>query len=65
MAVGDYPPTIDYILNLTKQKDLYFIGHSMGGTQYLVIGPWINVTGGRFDRTGPLACLSPFPFRGG
>ena len=21
----------------------------------------IYVTGGRFDRTGPLACLSPFP----
>ena len=35
-AIGDYPATIDYILKTTKQQSLYFIGHSMGGTQYLV-----------------------------
>ena len=36
IAIYDYPVTIDYVLKTTKQETLYFIGHSMGGTQYLV-----------------------------
>ena len=37
-AIGDYPVTIDYVLNQTQQQSLYIICHSMGCTQYLVNG---------------------------
>ena len=33
----DYPATIDYILDVTHSKQLYFAGYSMGTTQYLVL----------------------------
>ena len=33
----DYPTTIDYILDQTRQEDLSFVGFSMGTTQYLVL----------------------------
>ena len=32
----DFPAIIDYILDLTGEKDVFFVGHSMGTTQYLV-----------------------------
>ncbi|KAK9708416.1 alpha/beta hydrolase fold [Popillia japonica] len=31
-GVYDLPQIIDYVLNLTRQKDLFFIGYSMGAT---------------------------------
>ena len=33
----DYPATIDYILEKTGQSQVYFVGYSMGTTQYLVL----------------------------
>ena len=33
----DYPTAIDYILELTQQEDLSFVGYSMGATQYLIL----------------------------
>lgn len=33
-AVSDYPAELDYILEETGFDDLFFIGYSMGGTQY-------------------------------
>ncbi|XP_011860853.1 PREDICTED: lipase 3-like [Vollenhovia emeryi] len=32
IGTKDLPAMFNYILNHTKQKDLYYIGHSMGGT---------------------------------
>uniref|UniRef100_A0A670IBT3 Lipase n=1 Tax=Podarcis muralis TaxID=64176 RepID=A0A670IBT3_PODMU len=32
MAIYDIPAAIDFILQKTKQKSLYYIGHSQGGT---------------------------------
>ena len=36
-ATIDYPTFIDYILNVTDQKDLYFIGYSMGTSHYFML----------------------------
>ena len=36
-ALDDYPVTIDYILHKTGQNKLFFVGYSMGTTQYLVL----------------------------
>jgi pimeloyl-ACP methyl ester carboxylesterase len=33
----DYPATIDHILQQTGHESLYFVGYSMGTTQYLVL----------------------------
>jgi triacylglycerol lipase len=34
MGKYDVPAAIDYILNLTKQPDLFYIGYSQGATQF-------------------------------
>lgn len=36
-ALEDYPAAIDYVLNVTRQEELFFVGYSMGTTQYLVL----------------------------
>jgi len=33
----DLPAVIDYILARTSQKDMYYIGHSMGTTMFFVL----------------------------
>ena len=38
----DFPAIIDYVLNTTGQEDLFYVGHSMGTTQYLV--PTFNLS---------------------
>ena len=35
-AIFDYPATIDYILEKTNQKSLYFVGYSMGTTKFFM-----------------------------
>lgn len=37
MGVYDLPASIDYILSLTRQRTLYYIGHSMGTTMFYVM----------------------------
>jgi lysosomal acid lipase/cholesteryl ester hydrolase len=37
MGVNDLPAEIDYILTNTTQKDLCYIGHSMGTTMFYVL----------------------------
>ncbi|XP_071568728.1 lipase 3-like isoform X1 [Temnothorax nylanderi] len=37
IGIKDLPAMFDYILNYTKRKDLYYIGHSMGGTTLLTL----------------------------
>ncbi|KDR15393.1 lipase 3-like [Zootermopsis nevadensis] len=37
MGVYDLPAVIDYVLASTSQKDLYYIGHSMGNTMFFVL----------------------------
>ena len=34
----DFPAIIDYVLETTGEQDLFYVGHSMGTTQYLVKG---------------------------
>ena len=35
-GVFDYKAEVDYILDITSQEQIHFIGHSMGTTQFLV-----------------------------
>lgn len=37
MGVYDLPASIDYILARTRQRDLFYIGHSMGTTMFYVM----------------------------
>ncbi|XP_011707001.1 PREDICTED: lipase 3-like, partial [Wasmannia auropunctata] len=37
MGTKDLPAMIDYILNYTKQKTLFYIGHSMGSTALFIL----------------------------
>jgi len=37
MGVYDLPAVIDYTLHYTKQKSLYYVGHSMGSTMFYVL----------------------------
>ncbi|XP_011860849.1 PREDICTED: lipase 3-like isoform X2 [Vollenhovia emeryi] len=37
IGTKDFPAMFDYILNYTKQKDLYYIGHSMGTTSLFAL----------------------------
>lgn len=36
-AKFDYPASIDYILNLTRQDDLFYVGYSMGSSHYFIM----------------------------
>ncbi|XP_066141443.1 gastric triacylglycerol lipase-like isoform X1 [Euwallacea fornicatus] len=38
VALYDLPAMIDYILNITKQHSLYFLGHSVGSTAAFILG---------------------------
>lgn len=37
MALMDLPALIEYILNMTKHKQLIYIGHSQGGTLLTIL----------------------------
>lgn len=37
VATKDLPAIIDYILGETKQEKLHYVGHSQGGTAFLVL----------------------------
>lgn len=37
MGVYDLPASIDYILSITRQRNLFYIGHSMGTTMFYVM----------------------------
>ena len=37
MGVYDLPAIIDYILEVSKQHSLYYVGHSMGCTMFFVL----------------------------
>ncbi|CAG2067998.1 unnamed protein product, partial [Timema podura] len=37
MGRYDLPAVIDYILSVTGQKELFYIGHSMGCTMFFVM----------------------------
>lgn len=37
MGHYDLPAVIDYILDETKEKDIFYVGHSMGTTMFLVM----------------------------
>ncbi|KAH8331251.1 hypothetical protein KR067_013272, partial [Drosophila pandora] len=37
MGLYDLPAQIDYVLKITRQEELYFVAHSVGGTEFLVM----------------------------
>ena len=37
MGVYDLPAVIDYILETTEERDLFYVGHSMGTTMFYVL----------------------------
>ncbi|KAH8314238.1 hypothetical protein KR074_004602, partial [Drosophila pseudoananassae] len=37
LGVYDLPAQIDYVLNITRQGQLQFVAHSLGGTEFLVM----------------------------
>lgn len=59
----DIPASIDYILNITGQKDLLYVGHSMGTTSYFAMAARAEY----FDKVrlsvllGPIAYNSHIP----
>jgi pimeloyl-ACP methyl ester carboxylesterase len=59
VGTKDLPAMIDYILKYTDQKDLYYIGHSMGTTSlfaFLSTKPEYNI------KVKMVICLSPVVF---
>jgi len=67
MGVYDLPAVIDYILTNTEEKDLHYVGHSMGTTMFYVLmslKPEYNVKIRHMISLAPVAFLrntkSPF-----
>ncbi|XP_077262886.1 lipase 3-like isoform X2 [Temnothorax americanus] len=59
IGTKDLPAMFDYILNYTKQKDLYYIGHSMGNAVLLTLlssKPEYNI------KIKMVICLAPTSF---
>jgi predicted alpha/beta hydrolase len=66
MGLYDLPAAIDYVLGQTSQKDLYYIGHSMGTTMFFVMTsslPQYNVKIRLMTGLAPIAYMafSPSP----
>ncbi|KAJ9595450.1 hypothetical protein L9F63_013361, partial [Diploptera punctata] len=68
MGVYDLPAVLDYILSKTGQKDLYYVGHSMGTTMFFVLAssmPQYNSKIRLMTSLAPIVYLShatsPFP----
>ncbi|EFA02251.1 lipase 1 [Tribolium castaneum] len=58
MGYYDLPVTIDYILNITNQKDLFYLGHSIGSSTGFItcsLRPEYNSKIRLFMALGPLA----------
>lgn len=60
MGYYDLPSTIDYILNITQQEDLFFLGHSIGssaGFITITMRPEYNKKIKLFMALGPLTTV--------
>ena len=55
------PPNFLFFMGCTNDQSSFHPPADFLTACSLSPGLCINVTGERFDRTGPLACLSPFP----
>jgi lysosomal acid lipase/cholesteryl ester hydrolase len=61
MGVHDLPAEIDWVLNVTGHKKLFYIGHSMGTTMFYVMAsmrPEYN------DKVQLMVSLAPVAFVG-
>jgi len=38
VGLYDLPAVIDYVLNITREHSLYFLGHSVGSTAAFIMG---------------------------
>lgn len=61
MGVYDVPATIDYILSVTKQKKLYYLGHSQGTTSFFVM---MSVKPEYNDKIIKFAAYAPIVYAG-
>ncbi|XP_044749569.1 lipase 1-like isoform X1 [Coccinella septempunctata] len=60
MGIYDLPNTIDYILNITNQDALFYIGHSQGTTTFFVMASLLPKYNGKIRHMSALAPTALF-----
>jgi lysosomal acid lipase/cholesteryl ester hydrolase len=62
MVTYDLPAVIEYVLGHRGQKDLYYIGHSMGTTVFFVLNTFLPQYNAKFRLMTGMAPISYMAF---